>query len=57
MACQLGELDEVAAGVVQHGNGGAGDVGGRHGELGAAGLDALVVALDVVGKKIGRGPA
>src|SRR5277367_6155656 len=39
-ALQLGELDEVAAGIVQHGNGGAGHVGGRHGELGATGLDA-----------------
>src|SRR5271154_4088244 len=47
-ALQLGELDEVAAGIVQHGNGGAGHVGGRHGELGATGLDALVVALEVV---------
>src|SRR5271155_409887 len=52
---QLGELNEVAASVVQHRNGRAGHIGGRHGELGAASLDPLVVALDVVGNKIGRG--
>src|SRR5580704_9130964 len=52
---QLGELNKVAAGVVQHGNGRASHVGGRHGELGAAGLDPLVVTLDVVGEKHGRG--
>src|SRR5580700_10826898 len=54
-ALQLGELNEVAAGVVQHGNGRAGHVGGRHGELGAAGLDPVVVAFDVVGVKHSRG--
>src|SRR5580704_262187 len=54
-ACQLRELNQVAAGVVQHRNGRAGYVGGRHSEHGAAGLDPLVVALDVVGEKIGRG--
>src|SRR5580704_8835914 len=53
--CQLGELNEVAAGVVQHRNGRAGHIGRRHGELGAASLDPLVVALDVVGNKIRRG--
>src|ERR1700736_2730757 len=57
IACQLGELNSVAAGVVQHRNGRAGHVGGRHRELGAAGLDPLVVALDVVGEKHGRGLA
>src|SRR6266567_2441697 len=57
IACQLGELNEVAAGVFQHSNGRAGHVGGRHGELGAAGLDPLVVALDVVGVEHGRGLA
>src|SRR5215471_20956164 len=57
IAFQLGELNEVAAGVVQHRNGRAGHVGGRHRELGAAGLDPLVVALDVVGEKHGRGLA
>src|SRR5579864_6558697 len=56
-ACQLGELNEVAAGVIQHCDGRAGHVGGRHGELGTAGLDALVVALHVVGEKHGRGLA
>ena len=35
---QFGELNEVAAGVVQHGNGRASHVGGRHRELGAASL-------------------
>src|SRR5712691_10489044 len=57
IACQLGELNEVAAGVVQHRNRRGGHVGGRHRELGAAGLDPLVVALDVVGEKHGRGLA
>src|SRR5258707_558812 len=57
IACQLGELNEVAAGVVQHRNSRGGHVGGRHRELGAAGLDPLVVALDVVGVKHGRGLA
>src|SRR6185437_1797822 len=54
IARQLGELNEVAAGVLQHGNGRAGHVGGRHRELGAASLDPLVVALDVLGEKPGR---
>src|SRR5260221_13585462 len=57
IACQLGELNEVAAGIVQHRNGRGGHVGGRHRELGAAGLDPLVVALDVVGVEHGRGLA
>src|SRR5215217_4988079 len=51
------EVVQVAAGVVQHRNGRAGHVGGRHRELGAAGLDPLVVALDVVGVEHGRGLA
>src|SRR5579863_8840420 len=51
IARQLGELNEVAAGVLQHRNGRAGHIGGRHGELGAVGLDPLVVALDVVGEE------
>src|SRR5580704_9488443 len=55
VTCQLGELNEVAAGVVQHRNGREGHVSGRLGELGAAGLDPLVVALDVVGEKHGCG--
>src|SRR5271155_2027878 len=54
-ARQLGELNEVAAGVVQHRNGRAGHVGGRHGEPGATGFDALVVALDVIGEEHDRG--
>src|SRR5437879_3098346 len=57
IACQLGELNEVAASVFQHRNGRGGYVGGRHRELGAAGLDPLVVALDVVGEEHGRGLA
>src|SRR5229473_6631182 len=57
IACQLGKLNEVAAGVLQHRNGRGGHVGGRHRELGAAGFDPLVVALDVVGVKHGRGLA
>src|SRR5438094_8206667 len=57
IACQLGELNEVAAGVFQHRNGRAGHVGRRRRELGAAGLDPLVVALDVVCKKVSRGLA
>ncbi len=55
--CQLGELNEVAAGVVQHRNGRAGHVAGRHRELGAASFDPLVVALNVVGEKHGGGLA
>src|ERR1017187_2995282 len=54
-ALQLRELNEVATGVVQHRNGRAGHVGGRHRELGVVGLDPLVVALDLVGEKHGRG--
>src|SRR5437764_526721 len=38
IACQLRELNEVAAGVVQHRNSRSGHVGGRHRELGAAGF-------------------
>jgi hypothetical protein len=44
-ACQLDKLNEVAAGVVQYRDGGAGHVGGRHRELGTAGLDPLVSPL------------
>src|SRR5216684_4082345 len=57
IACQLGQLNQVAAGVLQHRNGRAGHLGGRHRELGAAGFDPLVVALDVVGEEHGRGLA
>src|SRR5216684_1278209 len=48
IACQLRQLNQVATGVVQHRDGRAGHVLGRHRELGAARLDPLVVALDVV---------
>src|ERR1019366_4710107 len=48
---QLGELNEVAAGVFQPRNRGAGHISGRHRELGAVRLDPLVVALDVVGEE------
>src|SRR6202048_957769 len=56
-ACQLGDLNDIAAGVVQHG-----DLGGRHvrwwhGELGAARFHALVIGLHVVGVEHGRGLA
>src|SRR5438552_3325040 len=57
IACQLGELNEVAAGIVQHRNGRASHVGGRHRELGAARLDPLEVALDVVSEEHGGGLA
>src|SRR5215217_1491598 len=53
-ARQLDDLNEVAAGVVQHCDGRAGHVGRRHRELGAARFDALVFALDVVGVEHGR---
>src|SRR4051794_14677180 len=53
-ACQLRELNEVAAGVLQHRNGRTGHGGRRHGELSAARLDPLVVTVDVVGKKHNR---
>src|SRR6266436_4501088 len=57
IASQLGELNAVATGVVQHRNRRAGHVGGRHRELGATGIDSLVVALDVVGEEHCRGLA
>src|SRR6516165_3587466 len=41
-ARQLGNLDVVAAGVVQLGDGRTGHLDRRHDELGAAGFDALV---------------
>jgi len=47
----LGDLDHVPAGVVQLGDGRAGHLGGRHSEVGAPRLDALVVGLDVVGEE------
>src|SRR5262245_59527659 len=54
-ARQLGNLNEVSAGVVQLGDGRARDLGWRHGELAATRFDALAIALDVIGKKHGRG--
>src|SRR5262245_55584439 len=57
IACELRELNEVAAGVVHHRDGRGRHVGGRHRELGAAPLDPLVVAFDVVGEEHGRGLA
>src|SRR5579862_10060810 len=54
-AFQLGELNEITAGVLQHGNGRGGHVGGRHRELRAECLDPLVIAFDVVGEKHDRG--
>src|SRR5713226_8166822 len=48
IACQLRQLNQVAAGVVQHRNGRAGHVLRRHRELGPARLDPFVVALDVL---------
>src|SRR5258705_3905898 len=57
IASQLSELNAVATGVVQHRNSRAGHVGGRHRELGATGIDSLVVALDVVGEEHCRGLA
>src|SRR2546427_888878 len=56
-ASAKGSLFWAASGVFQHGNGRAGHVGGRHRELGAASLDPLVVALDVVGVEHGPGLA
>ena len=50
-ARQLRDLNEVAAGVVQLGDGRTGHRGRRHGELGAARFDALAVAVDVVGEE------
>src|SRR6201997_2387429 len=54
-AHQLRDLNEIAAGVLQHG-----DLGGRHvrwwhGELGGARFHALVIGLHVVGVEHGRG--
>ena len=50
-ACQLGNLNQVATGILQHGDGRASHVGRRHRELGTAPLDPLVVPLDVVGTR------
>src|SRR6476620_3695712 len=48
LARKLRELNEVAAGVLQHRNGRSGHVGGWHRKLGAAGFHPLIVALDVI---------
>src|ERR1700742_1003831 len=53
----MGERNEIPTGVFQHRNRRAGHVLGRHGELGSAALDSLVVALDVVGEEHHRGLA
>src|SRR5262249_55860852 len=53
-ARELGDLNAVAAGVVDHGDGRAGDGGGRLGGFSAMRLDALVFSLHVVSKEIGR---
>src|SRR5581483_8033276 len=47
-AIERGNLDQIAAGVVQHGDGRAGNFGRRHGELRASSLHAVVLALHVV---------
>src|SRR5215472_969630 len=52
---ELRELNQIPARVFQHCNRRAGHLGGRHREFGAAGLDLLVVALDVVGEEHSRG--
>src|SRR5262245_10241915 len=57
ISCQLGEPNQGAAGVVQHCNGRCCHVGRWHRELGAAGLDPLVVAFDVNGVEHRRGLA
>src|SRR6185437_13335107 len=48
---QLRDLNPVAAGVDQLSDGRSGDVGRRHRELGAPGLDAVEVGLDVAGEE------
>src|SRR5579862_4243289 len=48
---QLGDLNDVAAGIVHLRNGRAGYRLWRHRELAAARLNALAVSLDVVGKE------
>jgi hypothetical protein len=50
-ARQLGDLNEVAASVVQLGDGRARYLGRLLGELDAARFDALVLAFNVVGKE------
>lgn len=47
-AIERDKLDQIAAGVVHHGDGRAGNFGRRHAELCACGLHAVVLALYVV---------
>src|SRR5215212_7919368 len=54
-AVQSGYLDQVAAGVVDDGDGRAGDFGRRRGELRAQRLHAVVLALHVVQLRRERG--
>src|ERR1700733_10191722 len=54
-ALQLRQLNEIAAGVVHHGDLGSCHVGWWHGEHGAARFHALVIGLHIVGEEHGRG--
>src|SRR5262245_39251698 len=54
-ARQLGNLNEVAAGVVQLGDGRARHLGWRHGELAATRFDALAVTLTSSDKNMAAG--
>src|SRR5580692_6474905 len=56
-AHQLRDLNEIAAGVVQHGDLGCRHILWWHGELGAARFHTLVIGLHVVGVEHGRGLA
>jgi len=56
-ALQLRDLNEIGAGVVQHGDLGGGHVRWWHGEPGAARFHTLVIGLHVVGEEHGRGLA
>src|SRR5262245_1215929 len=56
-ARKLGDLNEVATSVVHLGDGRAGHLGWRHGEVDAARLNSLVVTLDVIGEEHSRGLA
>src|SRR5262249_12302766 len=57
LVLQLDKLNEVAAGVVEHRDGRAGDIRRQHRELSAMGADPFVIALHVVGIEHGRGLA
>jgi hypothetical protein len=56
-AVERGDLDQVAAGVVHHGDGRAGHLGWRHSEVGAERFHALVLRLHVVYIEHGGGLA